>query len=390
MKYDGQQSPNIWRSVFTLFFCIFVSSIPLKPLLSVGFINATKLSALGVVSSGIMYGLVSRYSTHYKTVKVILGLFVLWSAFITAFVSPSLRASFDLIRQASQVTCVLLLLSVRLSRNDVTKILNSLLYASLLSSIFLISNAQTYNVYYLIIGIADPNTIPPLDPNQLGLIYAIALSLAPVSYIYSNTTPHKFLILLSVPVVGFAVLITGSRAAIMAISLVALSFALYWLVYGQVHRFTKISLSIIFCVVAYVSLSPTNISKEAIDISKRLAIWKSGLDLYYTKPLTGVGIGNYVNEVRPIFTGNAYTAHNTYLSVLVERGLVGLSLLISFVTASLYKILGVYSNKLWFILPILVVLAGGASLTLEMRPLFWLCPSLVLLLSGHLNTKRYR
>ncbi len=60
----------------------------------------------------------------------------------------------------------------------------------------------------------------------------------------------------------------------------------------------------------------------------RVAIWKRGWKHFYEHPITGVGMGNYSvaegNYFQSINTTAAYfTAHNTYVQVFVEFGILG-------------------------------------------------------------------
>lgn len=55
----------------------------------------------------------------------------------------------------------------------------------------------------------------------------------------------------------------------------------------------------------------------------RLAIWKSGLSLFATRPLLGVGIGQFSAALGMIGSGAYKTAHNSYLQLGVELGIFG-------------------------------------------------------------------
>jgi O-antigen ligase len=64
----------------------------------------------------------------------------------------------------------------------------------------------------------------------------------------------------------------------------------------------------------------------------RLSVWRDTLRLFRSKPVTGVGLGAY-DEVAyslegttadPEFRRNGWHAHNVYLHVLAESGMVGL------------------------------------------------------------------
>ena len=63
----------------------------------------------------------------------------------------------------------------------------------------------------------------------------------------------------------------------------------------------------------------------------RTRIWKAGLKVLKQHPILGVGSGAYPKAVEPWLgvpkvAGFQYVAHNTFLSVLVECGLVGFAI----------------------------------------------------------------
>ena len=64
----------------------------------------------------------------------------------------------------------------------------------------------------------------------------------------------------------------------------------------------------------------------------RTTIWAAGLKVFPLHPILGVGSGAYEDSVTPIIgyadNGEHFVAHNTYLSILVESGVVGLLLVV--------------------------------------------------------------
>ena len=66
-------------------------------------------------------------------------------------------------------------------------------------------------------------------------------------------------------------------------------------------------------------------------ILPRVEIWNLGLNLFLRDPLTGVGIGMYENAAGLAFgrSGGWVTAHNSFLQIAAELGLIGLVLFIA-------------------------------------------------------------
>jgi O-antigen ligase len=87
-------------------------------------------------------------------------------------------------------------------------------------------------------------------------------------------------------------------------------------------------------------------------VDLRLGVWRESLRLFRSRPVTGVGLGTY-DEVayavdgsiaEPSFRGNGWHAHNVYLHVLVETGIIGLLAWCYFWYAILARQLGAWKR----------------------------------------------
>ncbi len=89
-------------------------------------------------------------------------------------------------------------------------------------------------------------------------------------------------------------------------------------------RFTRLSGMLSFFDPATVTVTPENFS-----LVERMAQMKAGLTMVTTHPLTGVGVGNYTNAYADVTSAPWYTsrghAHNYYLHMMAEAGLLGLA-----------------------------------------------------------------
>jgi O-antigen ligase len=70
-------------------------------------------------------------------------------------------------------------------------------------------------------------------------------------------------------------------------------------------------------------LATTSTEVQVGGISGRARIWKAGLRAFIQKPVIGYGPGGFRGAVRPYLGLGTQVAHNSYISVLVEEGLVG-------------------------------------------------------------------
>ena len=116
-------------------------------------------------------------------------------------------------------------------------------------------------------------------------------------------------------------------------------------------------------------LSTVGTSITTGDIGGRAAIWKESLGLFADRPFTGVGSG--AHERAAVKTSKV--AHNVFISVLVELGIIGLGLFLAILVVVLF---GAVNQPRWHSRLWLTMLAtwglGVATLTWEYRKPTWL------------------
>jgi len=171
------------------------------------------------------------------------------------------------------------------------------------------------------------------DPNDLGLILALGI---PMSWYLSLTKRGTVVWVnrLYIPLALIAILLTASRTAFAA-ALLALLIVPWTL--GRLSQRGKVALAFtivlsIFLVYFFVPWSswerittiPTAITQGGVGM--RMNIWEAGLKVFSTRPVLGVGSGAFPPAVEPIL-GKQWVAHNTFLSILAENGIIGFILL---------------------------------------------------------------
>ncbi len=83
-----------------------------------------------------------------------------------------------------------------------------------------------------------------------------------------------------------------------------------------------------WCLVAFVPetswtrISTISAQVDSGDLNQRTAIWAAGLRAFAAHPVLGVGEGAYL-QISDRQLGEGFVAHNTFVSVLVELGIVG-------------------------------------------------------------------
>jgi O-antigen ligase len=230
------------------------------------------------------------------------------------------------------------------------------------------------------------------DPNDLGLVMALSV---PIAYCFFIQTERRlrWLYVAHMALAGTTILLSASRGALLAVA-AALSIVPATAPRLKRHQILAISLTAVLTVAAALLVVPdssgerlSTIPSELMggQLSGRSLLWAAGVELFREHPFFGVGGGGYLHSAKPnILPPNV--AHNTFLSVAVELGIVGLvifCLLLAFLVASAME-LPWLAKRLWLVC-LAVWLIGVFGLTWEMRKPTWWLFGLVLAQHGSLR-----
>ncbi len=149
-----------------------------------------------------------------------------------------------------------------------------------------------------------------------------------------------------------ATLATFTRGAYVAIAAGALCAFLLWFVRASIRRNihfswrgSAVALFGTLTLMALIFLTPLGARISAIfthdtSVSARLDIYTQALDTIRARPLLGVGLGNYPLTVNPHANyRDPYYAHNLYLDIAVEMGLLALFLFLALLCGALWRFL---------------------------------------------------
>jgi O-antigen ligase len=184
-----------------------------------------------------------------------------------------------------------------------------------------------------------------------------------------------------IPAAFFSILLTGSRGGLIA-TLPGILFILWS--FGRLKLLPKILVfmlltSSLFALQSFVPqssfdrLSTTGASISAGDLNGRGYIWKEGIEVFSEHPLSGVGSRGFRHAIE---SGRA--PHNTYLSVLVDLGIVGFVLFAIILAIVAYRAIHQPKWESRFWLTVLMTLATGAMVhNAEGEKIVWLFLTLV-------------
>ncbi len=183
-----------------------------------------------------------------------------------------------------------------------------------------------------------------------------------------------------IPLAIFTTILSGSRTSLLA----GIPFGVYLVTSGKIKVDRKILVlgSLIISMLVMYFLVPQSIktrlatlatSIESGDIGGRVELWRRAIMVFASHPLGGLGSGTLET-----FIGTA--AHNTFISVLAETGLVGFVLFGLILALVLFDAFNNASGNsgLWVSLFFTWVI-GVCSLSWEFRKLTWLLLSFIVI-----------
>jgi O-antigen ligase len=228
------------------------------------------------------------------------------------------------------------------------------------------------------------------NPNELGLTLALAL---PVAWYLGASHLRRRLALawwLYLPLGITAILLTGSRGAMVA-ALVGLLIVPWTLT--QVRGGTRAALYMLgvgsIVLVGTIApeatlerLSTTRSDIETGYFGGRGEIWRTGLNVAWEHPFGGVGAGAFGEAVAPALGGRR-SAHQTFLAILVEEGFIGLTLFVAMVAALLNRLANLQMLDRRLAIMLLAVLAvGSLSSAWDYKKQLWLMLGLLAAQTG--------
>ena len=371
---------TFWLSL-ALIFSIPWETVVENPILG----SASRIIGLFVAGAWIATIIMTGKIRKPNLFHAVVVLFVTWNA-LSAFWSQNVERTVSHLVTWSQL---LILAYILWDQYKTRQSLMTGLQMYVLGAYVVVGNAvsnylsgKTY--YYERFSAAGTN------PDDLGVVLALGIPVA--WYLVAHNDHHKLSRWLKwinyayVAAALFGIALSGTRTALIA--------AGPGLVYGltsltRLKPAAKIAIFLLLMVGAYIlipyipqasfeRLGSTLNELSKGDLNGRLALWSEGLTSFSEHPLLGVGSNMYrsVNSLSKV-------AHNSFLSVLVELGIVGFTLFA--VILGIVVIQALRQSK-WEASFWLFMLAswtiGAFTLTWEYRKPTWLFLSLIIVSSA--------
>jgi O-antigen ligase len=242
-------------------------------------------------------------------------------------------------------------------------------------------------------------SVDGVNADELGLILALSIPMAVYLLTANKNRWIKALCWVQLTIGFTAILLTGTRGALFA--LVVGMAIMSGPALSRMSR-TQRRIGMIACI-ALVSCTVFFVPKTSIDrylstgteltqgtLTHRTVLWAAGLEVFRDHPFLGVGGGAYGQAIVRI-VDMAYVAHNTFISVLVELGIVGGILLLILLASMFSSVLRLKNVEKWLWLALLATwVTGACSVTWENRKVTWLLFGLVAAQSYAKNTSVFR
>ena len=369
-----------------LLLCALVFSIPWEKSIWVpGIGTITRLIGLLALPAGVAAA-VSRRSIRFPHLALLAAaVFVLWAS-LTYFWSVSPADTVARMQTFTQLLAMLWLVW-DLCRTGARQTALTQAYvagaavAALLTLLRYAQGLETYWRRYAAVG---------FEPNDMGLTLALALPLA-MYLTLRERRPLRWVYSAAAVLVFTALLLTASRTAFVA-GIVAFSFAVW--TWRESDAAQRIANAVLFgwLVLGALYLAPpasrqrlATLPAEATQgtFHNRTYIWKAGVKVVLSHPVRGVGAGAFPEAARPWLRirglAGRYVAHNTYLSVLAEEGLIGFgvcALLLGTLIAYVWM-MPPAERALWFV-TLAVWAVGAMTMSWEHRKPVWLFFGLIM------------
>ena len=172
-------------------------------------------------------------------------------------------------------------------------------------------------------------------PNELAGIILLLLPLVFALWRCSERIVARFFLLGLMLLALAALIVTGSRAALIALSLMAVFY-----IFHSRHKVASLTLCVAATVVFWLAMpqqyqtrymTPVHFAQGArLDPSNelRVRIWKAGWQMFLDHPILGVGAGQFGTAYGTVYSGVRHGAwmnpHSLFFEVIAELGLVGL------------------------------------------------------------------
>ena len=367
------------RSIAFALSLVFIFLVPWEGVLRFPWGSAARVLGLAIGAFWLATVVITGRLRKLGPFHVIICLFVLWNAASVMWSADPNRSLAHLRTWIQTLVLVFILWDLYTTHAAILAGLQAYILGAYVAVGGAVSNYFSGNAYY-----TNYQRFSPGDTNPDGFGFILALGIPLAWYLGNSKSTSrmspllKFLNYAYIPAAFLGLALSGTRTALIA-SLVGMAFGLASLtrlrLWARIAIFLLLT-SAIFILLPYVQtlksfqrLGTTGAEITEGDLNDRTGVWREGLSSFVEHPIIGVGSNMYrsVNRLGKV-------GHNSFISVLVELGLIGF-LLFGIILAIVFTQAWSHQSK-WdksFWLTVFAVWTiGSSTLTWEHRKTTWL------------------
>lgn len=321
---------------------------------------------IGNIGRYYIFIVIIFFALSYNTVKIKwfhTGIILWFSLKITSifWVSFNQIVQQHFISQIGMVALFIVMTIVCFDSEFIDTIINSLLYSSSILGVLCLFFSKPF------IGVATRQVLTirgaQMDPNNQAAFLVVAITISLYYFMNRKCKAGYYFVLTGIILVNiYAMFLTGSRGGLVSLILIILILALLSEKSSKLvskHTFINFVVIALILTIAFFlakAYLPERIFERLFNIygyeggSERINIWGNAARIFLANPLFGGGWGSYWG-----YNGYYSAVHNTFISIIVDGGIIGFIL---FFIPVIYIILN--SLKQHYILPILLLVTGFA------------------------------
>ncbi len=325
-QFDTNQivDTSVIRKIALVMVLSYIFLIPWGNAVWDGFIRIFGMGSLGLAALVVV-----AHGTHrkYSFFHLFLLMFGSW-VMLTLLWSPDVSTGKESASTVMQLVFISFVISLLIDTRDKIR----LAYQSYVFGTCVGSGIIFYNYMH---GIESKYwarySIENYEPDGVGIMIAIAVPMAAYLTTQYKSVIFKVLNSIAIPVCMFAIFLNATRTA----SIVAMFGIAYWLF---THRKASLRIKAILLaffvssIIGVLAFAPATSVDRIFSSSKsissgtlngRTVIWSASFQQWEKSPVVGAGIGS----IEQMLSGSHVefnSAHNTYIQVLIELGIIGL------------------------------------------------------------------
>jgi O-antigen ligase len=337
-------APLLWYFPIQTTMGLFVLLIPFEGITELPG-GTTVVRIVGLLAGGTLVAVALLDNRIVKPPRsaIYWALFLFWGSISVLWAVEPSGALHQLATSAAVIIFYLVAVSFRITEEEFKWVVRLAILGGCLAGAFAVyeysvginwaqgSGARLVERGSLIVGETEVN------PDSFGLKLIVPISLGVAAFVTARSWWGGLISFCALAITVLALLLTMSRAAFLSLVVLIIVFVVRSRLYRRL-------IPVVVLGALLLAAMPATFFQRIQEASEtggagRLDIWKAGVEMFKHYPWVGAGLGNFITVYQdfagssPKFHGFARGAHNIYLKILVELGVLGLVLFLIAIVA---------------------------------------------------------